>query len=607
MEYTNQTVDELFSIWKEASNNYYNAEDPEDITMTDSDFDELTEKILSFNDESINKQIRGIQESNGEIINGEDAVADSQMISLFKIKYKTVSDINEIRKFFGFNTLVMSKLVYGPKLDGNALKIFFGPNYEITKIQTRGGLDVTEKLINHPDIRKCVSYGKPTVQGEMLCGKSIFDEMFASKYKNPRNFVSAVLKSDVDKIGKTGMITSEMLKLFSYVPYTDGVSPLNNIWKQVTPDFWSKIPDIYGYYKSDKFPFLCDGIVLGYPTEIQIVKDNYPLNLVAIKIKSSSAQTKIIGINWSQKKSGKLTPVYDIDPVMLDGSLCTNANGYNYTMMKEQHIGIGSVVTIIKSGDIIPVIDKVITKSNQISFPNCNYFIQGKHLVACDLEESRKYKFVLGLKLLNIDGIGETLSYQIGSIVDYDIIEMFNTLHKPDIMAILKGGKVWEKFEKLYSIQKIYLDTLIEILQFNGCGTVLSKKFGLLLTNQSKDIQNINNDLLKYVCSGDGFKKINESMMKLKSFGVIVIKPIEINEDSLTYEMTGTPPNMTKETFENRFKEKFPNAIHTPLNKATKILFCEDVRGNSSKCNKARKYNIRVVSYLEALSPDFKL
>ena len=205
------------------------------------------------------------------------------------------------------------------------------------------------------------------------------------------------------------------------------------------------------------------------------------------------------------------------------------------------------------------------------------------------------------MKLLNIEGIGDTLANEIGEIVNYDIIELFNTIHKPDIREKLKGGKVWEKFELFYSNKKLYLDQVIEILQFDRVGKVLSKKFAMILTKQTRDVKGIENDVLRYVCKGDGFLKIQDSLKKLASFGVQVLKPFEINEATITYEMTGNPPQMTKNNFVDWMGSHYPNSIHVPLTKNTKYLICDDVKKNSSKTNKARKYNITLVSYADIL------
>ena len=94
-------------------------------------------------------------------------------------------------------------------------------------------------------------------------------------------------------------------------------------------------------------------------------------------------------------------------------------------------------------------------------------------------------------------------------------------------------------------------------------------------------------------------------MSKLKQYGIKVIKPIEISEDSFSFEMTGNTPGMTKQEFISKLKIKSPNCVHTSLTKDTKYLFVDDVNSNSGKINKGRKYNTIIMSYSDALKHDF--
>ena len=275
----------------------------------------------------------------------------------------------------------------------------------------------------------------------------------------------------------------------------------------------------------------------------------------------------------------------------------------DYQNLKNAHIGIGSQIQITKSGDIIPIVEKVLSRSNDIPMPKEDFTIKGKHLVAIDDTESITYKFILGLKLLQLDGIGPVIAEQIGSVVDYDIIQLFNTQNKPKLINILGTGGVWNNFEKFYQIKTIGLDLLIELLQFDRCGKTLSKKFAELILKESNDTTGIDKNVLNNVCRGDGFKKINESMRLLSTFGVKVIKPIKINDETISFEMSGSPTNgMTKQDFIIGMKQKFPNSTHTTLTKDTKYLFVDSLISSASKLNKARKYNTKIVTYEQALS-----
>jgi len=593
---------EELNLYIEASKAYYTGEEP---IMSDAQFDNLSDTLLEYGLKVLTHFIsaRLYRKDLGLITVDEVKFNETQeMISLKKEKYKDKSSVVEIKKFF-FNQIKNTiQLQYAPKFDGGALKILWDLEKRIVKqILTRGGLDVTHLFKNHFDIQRTYKYNKPIICGELVIAKSTFNEKYSIdgdneyEYENARNFVGSLLKQS--------SISQEIHDDLNFIQCTDGVNALEapEIWTDMSLNDFYRLEDIVKYYKSDSFPYLCDGIVIAYKELGQRqVENNYPLNMLAIKFPGARCRSKVIGFEWTQKKSGKLTPKVLVEPTKLEGITISCASGYNYENLLTNHIGIGSTVEIEKTGDIIPVVVKVLTYSNTITMPSCEYKREGKHLKAINLEESRKYKFILGLNILQLDGIGPTLGNQIGKVVDYDIIELFNNTHKPDICNVLGNGSNWNKFQEVYNIKNLHLDRLIHLLQFDNVGIVLSKKIALLLIKKSTDSSNIPTDVKMNVCKGDGFIKINESIVRLKQYGISIIAPVEINESTISFEMTQDPPGMTKQEFVKKLKEKYPNSIHTALTKETKYLFCNDITVNTGKLNKARKYNVKIVTYLDA-------
>lgn len=562
--------------WLYASDTYYNDE----AIMSDEQFDELTEELSLLNNDIVNKIIGTKIQTTEGLVNADEVT--SQMISLFKIKWNGLMTMTEVNKFLNPRRSQEIINYYSLKLDGMAIKV--SKQNGTTLILTRGGQDVTDLLINHYHIK---TIDRPITHGELVIKKSVFQEKYSDEYENPRNCIMGVLKQDPNDL--------------DFIECTDGISPLagsNSFWKVLTGN--QNFEQFY-FQMKETYQYQIDGIVIGHSVEKQEIKDNYPLNIVAVKFKSPSVQSKVIGIEWTQKKSGNLTPIIIIEPVKLDGSTITKVTGYNYMNLKTSHIGIGSIVEITKSGDIIPVVKKVITRSTNIPMPVQDYQIKGKHIVALDEQESISYRFILGLKLLQIDGIGPVIAESIGKVVNFDIVELFNTENKPKIINVIGTGAVWNNFEKFYSIKNIGLDLLIEILQFEKCGKTLSKKFAGIILKQTTDTSGIDKNVLNNVCKGEGFKKIQESMTKLHSFGVKVTKPIVINDDTISFEMTGTPPGMTKSEFVSKLKKQYPNSTHTTLTKDTKYLFVDNLNSSSSKMNKARKYNSKIVLYSDGL------
>lgn len=597
------TKDDLFQMWNEAVSAYYG--DMEEAIMSDEDFDELTEILREFNDEKINQSLNGIYSDGTDSV---ESVSSNKTVMISLKKIKMSNNPMGVQEIFKHLSISNSSVCYkAPKFDGMSIKISIDIIIgEITRCQTRGGQDVTDKLINHHSIKSLPQKypGCSHIHGELAIRKTTFEKYFSDgvEYENIRNCVPGILKKKTE---------FEIDKLLDFVECTDGISPLLDaeldgqpIWTKIEERVdWNRIEESFHKWKSPDFPYQIDGVVVGFLTTTQIVKDNYPMNLVALKFKGKSVKTKVIDIVWQQKKTGKLIPVLIIQPTELDGTTCQRANGYNYANLKMKHCGVGAEITIIKTGDIIPVVDVVLTRSDNFKMPDVDYSIEGKHCVAIDKEASRMYKFVLGLRLLQIDGIGPKLASEIGKVCDYDIIELFSSMHRPAIRQILGGGVNWQKFETFYNIKNLYLDQLIEMLQFDGCGKILSQRFALIISKQSKDTRGIDKNVLAAVCTGDGFALIKDSIARLKEFGVAVLKPIDINDSAVvTYEMSNPPKSgITKDEFMRRFKERCPKSMHTTLTKTTNYLFCDDVNGNSGKINKARKYNVTIMSYEDAL------
>lgn len=577
-------MEELLKLWIEACDAYYGNGQA---IMSDIEFDNLTEKLRSFNDPEINKVINGIEDANGGV---KPVSSETVMLSLKKIK---MNESDASKKFNDFIGDKLKECKYAPKYDGMSIKVVIENNV-VVKCLTRGGMDVTNKLKDHHDIKNLSEKfpGKNTIHGELLIKKEIFKKHFSDgmEYSSIRNCVPGILK------------TREPIEIdyfLDYVPCTDGVNTLGDVWKPADGvDFFKE----FEKFNSDEFPYQVDGVVVGFYEKVQRVKDNYPLNIVALKFKTVSKITTITGVTWSQKKTGKLVPVYDIEPVSLNGVTCTHANGYNYEMMKINKCGIGAKVKIIKTGEIIPVVDEVVVPSENYEMPLTDYEIDGINLVAKDKNISKMYKFYLGLKVFQINGIGNRISDIIGSCCNYDIIELFNPVHKQSIGESLGFGAAFQKFSEFYSIKSITLDTLIEIMQFDNCGKIVSRRIAELLVGQTNDTKGLNQETYIYMTRGEGVKLIKEASKRLVSFGIKVLNPSIINESTITFEMSNPPKSgITKEQFVKELQKKYPNAVHTTLTKNTKYLFCDDVNANTGKILKARKYNLKIMTYEDAL------
>jgi NAD-dependent DNA ligase (contains BRCT domain type II) len=612
-----------FTRWKDAMLKYnLNLE----VDMSDEEFDNLESEILEIVKDSDNPTLQYIYEfmTNTIVKDGVFTFVNQinnnvgLMVSLNKIKYKTpVSVISDIKKFFNKCHQTINEYYVAPKFDGCSLRFEKHINGQVT-ITTRGGLDVTKKLQRIERIKGLIEnypFATNCINGELLVKKSIFNEKYSDEYSHPRSFVSACLGSDKK-------VPDHYYNDLDFIACTDGCNPILTetfahtfVWSKMdyrigSNESYQKIQTFFNNIKSENFPYACDGIVISAKkVEHRVIKNNYPDNMTAVKFPSETAQSKVIGFNWTVKKSGKLTPIVNLHPVMLDGSKVENASGYNYEYLISNGIGIGSIVEITKSGDIIPVIVKVVVKSDHIILPeDIKYKREGKHLVVEDRDTTLSSKFINAFNSLNIKGIGEVHCQTIGSVCNFNIIEMFDPNLKLKFAETLGfDSAVYHKFCQIYDMKTFYLSDVIFMLQFDNVGTVLSEKIAQLLQKLTNDSSNIPEKVLINVCKGSGYVKIVESMKKLNDYGIKVIKKPVISENNISYEMSGDPPSniaITKEKYVELIKKINPNLIRTTLTKNTDYLIVDSLESNSTKVQKARKYNVSIITYENATRTD---
>jgi DNA ligase (NAD+) len=85
-----------------------------------------------------------------------------------------------------------------------------------------------------------------------------------------------------------------------------------------------------------------------------------PRGWCAIKFTPDEVSTKILGITWQVGRTGKITPVLELEPVNIQGSVVRRATMHNYKEVVESNLQIGDLAIIHKAGDIIPEVKQII-------------------------------------------------------------------------------------------------------------------------------------------------------------------------------------------------------------------------------------------------------
>ena len=107
---------------------------------------------------------------------------------------------------------------------------------------------------------------------------------------------------------------------------------------------------------------------------------------IAVKRKGETAVTQVENIQWQVGRTGNVTPVLEVTPVALSGATIRRVTAHHAGMLTKLGIGPGARIEIIRSGEVIPKLERVLETAEQIVLPET--------CPACGLELSWKGDFL---------------------------------------------------------------------------------------------------------------------------------------------------------------------------------------------------------------------
>jgi DNA ligase (NAD+) len=271
------------------------------------------------------------------------------------------------------------------KFDGTAISLSYH-NGRLYRALTRGdgikGDDITENAKSISNIPKQLHGDYPQefeIRGEVLMPYEAFDSLNAEReaneeapFANPRNAASGSLKLlNPEEVERRGLICT----LYS-IPPQSGLDFVSHDQAMQAADSWglpvskerrlakdiSEIKNYIDYWdKERKFlPFATDGIVIKInelsDQEILGYTAKAPRWAVAYKFKAEQALTPILSIDYQVGRTGAVTPVANLEPVQLSGTVVKRATLVNADQMEALDIHEGDWVYVEKGGEIIPKI-----------------------------------------------------------------------------------------------------------------------------------------------------------------------------------------------------------------------------------------------------------
>jgi DNA ligase (NAD+) len=384
--------------------------------------------------------------------------------------------IQEIKDFYERNYKIIGEkmeLVGELKFDGLSISITYINGF-LSRSVTRGngdeGDDVTENIKTIKSIPLKLQGEFPDyfeARGEVLMPYSSFERLNIERKEagdellaNPRNAASGSLKQkQSSECAKRGLdayfyyLLGEDVDTLSHFENLQLLKKLGfqtSNYPKILKDF-NDIEEFINYWQENRktLPYPTDGIVL----KVNSLAQQEELGLTtktprwgfAYKFQAEKARTRLNNVTFQVGRTGAITPVAELEPVLLAGTTIRRASLYNEDIMNSLNIKIGDIAYVEKGGEIIPKVSGVaetFSDSKDIIYPTtcpeCGsplirkkgesiHYCTGGDTI-CEPQIKGKFEHFVSKKAMNIDGFGpETvdLLYKNG-LINNEVLDIYN-------------------------------------------------------------------------------------------------------------------------------------------------------------------------------------
>ncbi|WP_156300487.1 NAD-dependent DNA ligase LigA [Streptobacillus canis] len=547
------------------------------------------------------------------------------------------------------------------KLDGLSISLIYEKGKLIQAI-TRGdgtvGEDVTENVAQISSIPKILREEIDLeVRGEIVLPLKEFERINSEReengetvFANPRNAAAGTIRQLDYSIVKDRNLDCYLYYLvdaerYDVKTHLESIEFIKKLGFKTTGVFTkcNKIDDlekeiVYWNENRKKLDYETDGLVikvnefelhniLGYTAKS-------PKWAIAYKFKAEQKETKVVDVSFQVGRTGVITPVAELEPVNISGSVVKRASLHNFDEIERLGLKIGDIVIIEKAAEIIPQVVKVLFEKRSgfeknisiiTNCPCCNSLLikeEGQVALKCKnpncIEKlKRKIEYFVSRDALNIQGLGNKI---IDRFVDLSIIKNVTDLftldkYKEELMNLDKMGQ--KSVEKLLAnideAKNISFDKLFYSLGIEYVGKTTSKlvvshfeTIEKILDAELEDLMAIEGvgekvaaSIYNYFKDEENIALINE--MKNIGFNFIYEKEQVLNNDFITnkkFLATGKFENFSREEIKDLIV-KNGGIYLSSVSKNLDYLIVGEKAG--SKLDKAEKLGVKVLDEEEFL------
>ena len=369
---SNFSIDELETIIKYTTEKYYNTSKS---VITDELYDILIDFLKLKSPKSL------VLKNIGANVKSKNKVElDYWLGSMNKIKPGTNQLDSWASKF-------KSPYHLSDKLDGVSGLLIYRLNGTIN-LYTRGtateGTDITPliKYLHVPDFKTVSKYcttnnikGELNLiafRGELIMKETTFNNNWGTVFKNGRNTVAGLVNSKTinpEVASDTDFVLYEVVDPFYSIDKQFKI--LNDLGftvafnKKIDKDLTFELLSKYLQDRRAKSVYKIDGIIVTSVTNQERNTKANPLYAFAFKdiLEDQMAKTEVVSVEWNISKDGFIIPTILLNPINIGGVEIKRTTGFNAKFIVDNVIGPGSMLEIIRSGDVIPKVHKVLKPS----------------------------------------------------------------------------------------------------------------------------------------------------------------------------------------------------------------------------------------------------
>lgn len=659
-----ERIDQLRTDLHRHNYNYYVLNTPE---ISDKEFDDMMREL-----QDLEKEHPEYQDENSPTMRvGSDLNKNFTQVTH---KYPMLSlgntySENEVTDFYDRVKKALNEdfeICCELKYDGTSISLTY-ENGKLVRAVTRGdgekGDDVTDNVKTIRTI-PLVLHGNNypehfEIRGEILMPWEVFEELNREKeareeplFANPRNAASGTLK-----LQNSAIVASR--KLDAYLYYLLGEElPCDGHYENLqTAAGWGfkisehtkkthSLEEVFEYIRywdteRKNLPVATDGIVLKVNSMRQQKSLGFtaksPRWAIAYKFQAERALTRLNRVTYQVGRTGAITPVANLDPVQLSGTIVKRASLHNADIIEGLDLHIGDMVYVEKGGEIIPKITGVdkdargMLIGEKVKFithcPECGsklvrYEGEAAHYcpneTACPPQIKGKIEHFISRKAMNIDGLGpETVDtfYRLGLIKDtadlYQLtaedIKNLDRMGEKSAENIIKGIK---------ASKEVPFERVLFALGIRFVGETVAQKIAKSFNN-IEELENA--DLEKLTSIDEIGEKIAQSILiyfssplnvnlieRLKSAGLqLYRKEEDLNEytDKLAGQsivISGVFTHHSRDEYKDLIEKNGGKNVGSISTKTSFILAGENM--GPSKLEKAHKLGIKIISEDEFLT-----